>query len=143
MNKELIAAAFGLVVAVIGAIMIRTHRRAWDMQKHDAALPDDDRLHFAKRYRRRMQTSSSVVVLGLLLALGGLMPWGQFPLAFACYWGGVLLLTAWVILQALGDMLSTGARAKVSLAEVRQKQRELERQLEVYKSRRSNGRHEE
>ena len=52
-------------------------------------------------------------------------------------------MTAWVIVQALGDMLSTGAHAKASLSQVRAKQRELERQLEDYKSRRGNGRHTE
>ena len=145
MNSTWVAVLAGVVVAVVGLIMIRSHRSAWRDQKNDPGLDDAERAHLHRRYRRRMQASGTVVLLGALLALGGgAIPWVQLPpLAFDIYWGGVLLLTAWVIVQALGDMLSTGAHAKASLSQVRAKQRELERQLEEYKSRRGNGRHTE
>ena len=145
LNPTIVAVSAGAAVAAVGLLMIRSHRRVWGDQKNDPGLEDSERAHFHRRYRRRMQASGTVVLLGALLALGGgAIPWVQLPpLAFDIYWGGVLLLTAWVIVQALGDMLSTGAHAKASLSQVRAKQRELERQLEDYKSRRGNGRHTE
>jgi len=139
----LVSASAGAALVIIGSLMIRAHRRAWSDQKNDPDLPDADRIYFHRRYRRRMQTSSMMVVVGILLGLGGaVIPWQNFrPLVWTAYWWGVLLLTFWMVLQALGDLFSTRVRAQATLEEVRRKRHELERQIEQYKSRRSNGKH--
>ena len=83
-----------------------------------------------------------LAVLGVLLAVGDQLPilrkrpglW-----LFGLYWLAVLLLTFWVMLLAVGDFYSTRAHARSSLAQIRKKQRELQRQIAGIKRRRSNG----
>ncbi|MGE3313630.1 MAG: hypothetical protein AB7O26_00855 [Planctomycetaceae bacterium] len=142
MNETLVAVLAGGLLVVLGISMIVGHRRAWDGQKNDPELAEFDRVHFYRRFRRRMQTSAMLVVLGLLLAVGGtVIPWQNYPAAAQlAYWIGVLLLTFWVILLALGDILSTRVHSRISMAQVKQKQRELELELARLKSRGSNGR---
>ncbi len=142
MNETLIAVLAGAALVVLGISMVVGHRRAWDGQKNDPELTEFDRVHFYRRFRRRMQTSAMLVVLGLLLAVGGtLIPWQNFGAATQlAYWIGVLLLTFWVILLALGDMIATRVHSRISLSQVRQKQRALEQELARLKSRGSNGR---
>ena len=61
------------------------------------------------------------------------------PLVPTFYWIAVLLLTLWVVLQGFGDMLTTATHARASLARVRRKRRELEKEISELQSRRSNG----
>jgi amino acid permease len=142
-NNPWIAPLVGGVVAVIGLLMLRHHVLRWRMQKNDPALDPGERQHYYSRYRRRMQTSGLLVLVGILVLIGDLpfIPWQNAPGWFAVYWGGVLCLVVWVILQALGDMASTKAHSRASLSRIRREQRELEQKLAELKSRRSNGRH--
>lgn len=84
--------------------------------------------------------ASMLAVLGLLLGLGDALARNLPPIAGLTYLVAMLLLTFWIILLAFGDMLSTRVHSRVTLAQVRQKQRELEEQLEQYRNRRANGR---
>lgn len=143
MAPDLIAPAVGLVLLLVGLGLMRSHVRTWESQKEDASLDEADRRHYHRRYRRRLQTSGLIVLLGVLLPAGDLLIPANRPGLFATYWFCVLLLAGWVIVMGLGDLASTGAHARASLARVRQKQRELERALEEYRSRQSNGRHPE
>ena len=120
--------------------MLRSHVLAWRRQKNDSTLDDFDRQHYYRRYRRRMQTSGCILLLGFLIPLGDLpVLWQRGLLASTIYWSAVLLLTAWIIVVALGDLASTRAHSKVAMGRVRRKQRELEAQLAEIKNRRSNG----
>lgn len=142
MNELLVTGITGAILLVFGLAMIRSHRQSWAAQKNDAELPEAERVYLYRRYRRRMQTSAMLVVLGILIALGdALVPWRNLPpIAYFIYWGGVLLLTLWVILLAFGDMASTRVHARISLAQVQEKRRQLEQELAEYRNRRSNGR---
>ncbi len=138
--KSWIAVGVGAALFATGLLFIRWHVLEWREEKNDPALDLTDRKHFYARYRRRMQTSGILVVLGILIPLGDwLIDRNKNPLPATIVWIVVLVLTMWVILMALGDMLSTRTHSQVALSKVRQKQKELERQVAELRSRDSNG----
>jgi hypothetical protein len=99
----------------------------------DPALPDDRALFdqwTRNRRRRRLQVAALLGLVGFLIGLGdaGVIPWQWFPLTFAFYWLAVLGLAFWILLIALGDMLSArlhGRLAQKSLDRLHAKQEEL------------------
>ena len=144
-EKWWISAIVGAIVFLIGLALLRWNVKFWRQAKDDSALEDVDRQHFYRRYRRRMQMSAMLMIVGLLVGVGELLgDWRKHPGPFAVYWGGVLLLLLWVVLLGFADMLSTAAHSRIALAELRYKQRALEQRLAEFKQRRvSNGRESE
>ena len=141
MDDWIIAATVGSGLFLVGLTMIRAHAKAWNQQKHDTSLDEPDRLHYHQRFRRRIQTSGLIALLGILIAIGDSpLIWGLGPQVSTYYWLAVLALTGWVVLIALGDLGSSRAHTRIALSRVRQKQRELEAQVARIKARRSNGR---
>jgi hypothetical protein len=140
MTEWLPATVVGMVLVIVGSILMRSHVISWRGQKNDSSLDDADRKHYHARYRRRMQTSCLIAILGILLALGDtFVPAKEQPLLFTIYWLSVLLLAAWVAVLGVGDLISTGAHSRAALARVHRKQRELEREVNKLRSRGSNG----
>ena len=138
--KSWIAVGVGAALFATGVLFIRWHVHEWREEKNNPGLDPNDRRHFYARYRRRMQTSGILVLLGILIPLGDwLIDRNKNPLPATIVWIVVLLLTMWVIVMALGDMLSTRTHSQVALSKVRQKQKELERQVAEIRSRDNNG----
>ena len=138
--KSWIAVGVGAGLLLTGLLFMRWHVQEWRQEKNDPDLDPNDRKHFYARYRRRMQTSGMLVFLGVLIPLGDwLIDRNKNPLPATIVWIVVLLLTMWVIVMALGDMLSTRTHSQVALSKVRQKQKELERQVAELRSRDNNG----
>lgn len=124
-----------------GLALVQAHVRSWKRQQNDPELDNADYSHLYARYRRRLQTSGMIAVLGVMIAVGDQLPiLRKRPDLFGLYWLAVLLLTFWVMLLAMGDYYSTRAHGRTSLADVRKKHRELEREIARFKNRRSNGR---
>jgi hypothetical protein len=96
----------GLVTA-LAVVMIVGHRRAWEAQRGRRLEPGDQR-YLARRYRRRMQASSLLALLGPALFVGHRISPQQLPRLFVGYWIGVALVTIWIGLLAAGDALATG-----------------------------------
>lgn len=121
----------GTLLVLFGAGLIQLHRTSWFHRQHDDDLGDDDYQFFAKQYRRRMQTSSLLMVIGFLIVIGDspYMPWKSYPGLFAAYWGGILLIAFWVILCAIGDMSASRIRSTRLISRVHDQQRLLEQQL--------------
>jgi hypothetical protein len=129
----------GVSLVVLGLLFMRWHILEWRREKTDSSLDPGDLLHYHARYRRRMQTSGMLVVVGFLIPL---MDWlleerQVIPATLVGFL--IFALIGWIFLMAFGDMLSTRTHSHVALAKVRQKQRELERQLAELKSRETNG----
>lgn len=102
MVAALVAAA--LVAASAGLI-------AWNVREWRAAAAgggERGELDFRRRqFRRRVQTSGLLGVLGLLILGGQWIAAERAPNLFVFYWVGVAVLTLWMALLALGDLLAT------------------------------------
>lgn len=121
----------GTLLVLFGAGLIHLHRSSWFDRQHDADLSDDDLKFFSKQYRRRMQTSSLLIVIGFLIVIGDspYMPWKMNPALFAIYWGGILLIAFWIILSAIGDMSASRIRSATMISRIQDQQRLLEKQI--------------
>ncbi|QDT93376.1 hypothetical protein [Gimesia algae] len=121
----------GTLLVLFGAGLIQLHRTSWFHRQHDDELADDDYQFFSKQYRRRMQTSSLLIVIGFLIVIGDspYMPWKTSPGLFAAYWGGILLIAFWVILSAISDMSASRIRSTHLISRVHNQQRLLEKEL--------------
>jgi hypothetical protein len=139
-NELFPARLIGGCLIVLGVAMLVGHRRAWHRQQADLETDESDRRHFAARYRRRMQTSGIIVLLGLLIPLGDWLFVLNRPVLSTLYWVGVLVLVGWVVLLGIGDFLSTSAHSRVALSRLHARQRQLEDELAALRSRHSNGR---
>jgi hypothetical protein len=138
--NQFLAVAVGIGVFAIGVAFLIAHVRSWRLQRHDPALSQADLERYYRRYRRRMQTSGMIAALGVLLAVGDQLPILQRrPLLAGLYWTAVLALVGWVTLLGMADLLATRAHSRIALSEVRQKQRELENQIEEIRRSRANG----
>lgn len=127
-----------IFVSGLGVLMMRSHIKGWREQK-DSFTDELEEKHLQRRFRRRMQASALLVLLGLLIGLGQLIDGPEHPLLFTFYWLGVLLLTCWIILLALGDAVSIAAYSRVAQAQLDQQRRSIEAELERLKARQSNG----
>jgi hypothetical protein len=141
-NNPWPALAVAVALVGIGISMMSSHVRSWRRQQNDPTLEEQELVYYRRRYRRRMQISAIIAILGVLIGMGdALLPFQRMhPLPTTLYWIGVLLLTGWVMLLGLGDLWSTAAYGRAELARVRQKQRELERQIVEFKHRNLDGR---
>ena len=80
---------------------------------------------------------------GSFYMLGAYIAWSLVtrfaPAGALGFWGGVLLLTGWMVFLALGDILSTATHAQASLARMKAQQRELQDELNQLRRKGSNG----
>jgi preprotein translocase subunit Sss1 len=128
----------GAFLAVLGLLFMRWHVREWRQERNDPALDPQDLHHYHARYRRRMQTSGMLVFLGLLLPTWDWLLDQRMVLSATLVGFLVFGIIGWIFLLAFGDMLSTRTHSHVALAKVRQKQRELERQVAELRNRKGN-----
>jgi hypothetical protein len=101
--------AFILVATSVGLVV--RHVRVWKRLKEDDL--DERELNFRRRqFRRRVQTSAMIGLLGVAIVVGQLLlkdvdkPLLKFHVY---YWIGVLALLLWIILLAVADMVATSA----------------------------------
>ena len=96
-----------LALCVSSAGLMFWHVRAWQRLQH-AGIDPRERDFRRRQYRRRMQTSAMLGVLGVAIFVGQLlMAWPASRLLPVIYWSGVLALVLWMALLALADMAAT------------------------------------
>jgi hypothetical protein len=136
LNNPWPALSVGVALVGLGVSAMISHVRSWRRMRDNAELGDEERTYYYRRYRRRLQISGMLAILGILIGVGDvILPWQQRPLWPTLYWIGVLLLTGWVLLLGIADLVSTAAYSRAQLARVRQQQRELERHIVEFKHR--------
>jgi hypothetical protein len=139
-DKFFVAAAVGGTLLLVGGLFLRWNVREWRAAKQDGGLGSRDRLHYYRRFRRRVQTSAVLILLGVLLPVTLLvLESNAGPAVKSAVFLAVILLTGWLFLLALVDMAATRAHSRSALTEIRARQQELERRLAKLKSRSSNG----
>jgi hypothetical protein len=141
-NNPWPALAVAVALVAIGITLMSFHVRSWRRQQSDPTLEEYDLDYYRRRYRRRMRIAAMLAILGVLIGLGdALVPFQkQHPIPITLYVIGLLLLTGWVMLLGFADFWSTAARGRAELTRVREKRRELERQLVEFKHRNFDGR---
>jgi hypothetical protein len=96
-----------LVLCAASGGLMAWHVRVW-RRLRDSGLDAAGREFHRRQYRRRMQTSGMLGLLGVAIFLGqALMLWLTSALAILLYWLGVVGLVVWMILLALADMAAT------------------------------------
>ena len=91
-DNPYVALFAGCGISLFAVCLLLTHMMSWRRQRNDPALTDEDRVWLAKRFRRRMQTSGMLVIIGVLIPVGDqLLPLD--PRWFAIYWLVVLAAT--------------------------------------------------
>ena len=70
MNNPWPALAVAVALVAIGISLMSSHVRSWRRQQNDPTLEEHDRDYYRRRYRRRMQISAMLAVLGVLIGLG-------------------------------------------------------------------------
>ena len=144
MNDWLPMTLAGTILVIMGGLMIRSHLRTWWRHRDNSSLGEREMQYCFAQYRRRLQTSAIIVLLGVLLfvgdvALSRVLPEEYFVEVFGIYWIVVLCLTLWIVVLALGDITAIRIHSKTVLNRHLRKQRELEEQLSELKKRHSNG----
>lgn len=73
----------------------------------DEKLEGRERDHLRRRYRRRIQTSTLLGVVGVAILGGRLFPPDQARLANVIYWFCLTLLVLWMALLGVADIIAT------------------------------------
>ena len=129
----------GLLVLVSIAMLLYIQR---SLRASETSSPADELFlnHAQRQYRRRMQIGGMLGLIGVLIAVGDRFEnlFKAKPLLFVLWVLGLLALTVWAVLLALGDWLSTMALSSVTKVQLRHERRELELELERYHAAKKN-----
>lgn len=137
LQDQLLAPLFGGLLVLVALVAMWSHVKAWREQREQTDLADFDLIHYRGRYRRRMQVSGLIGLVGVMIAVGdALVPWEQAKTLFAVYWIAVMLFAVWILILGVADMIATRAHTQAALARLRTQQRVLERQLVQAKNQR-------
>lgn len=93
----------GALVLAAGTLLMTRHRAALQESRRQKQTTREEEFAW-RRFRRRMQASAMMAVIGIGLMLGQLP---MSPLVALFYWGGVLLIVLWMMLLALADALNS------------------------------------
>lgn len=145
MNDITASLVFGISLVLLGLWLIRWHRTAWAAHRDDGTLGDGEKRHYRRQFRRRIQVSALLILVGVMIPLGDwLMVQRRNPKWITVFWIVVLLIALWIMLLAALDWLSTRVHTRAmraALGSLARKQRELEAEVERLRNKRSNGRH--
>lgn len=116
--------AVSLVLIGLSGILLDSHRRTWYHAQQRADLTDRERRFLRSQYRRRMQASGIIGVLGATIGMRSLVPrepWSMlaYLLALAGACGCILLLAAldaWATRQYFAQLRSEQLTAQMKLA---------------------------
>ena len=120
-----------IVISIVLGVFVWRARRALDpMLEHDEGA----RLHANRQFRRRIQVSFILAMIGILIPFGDQFDkqFIQRPLLFFVWVFGVFILVVWLVLMALGDWLSTLTYSEIAKARLRYDRRILEEEIRRY-----------
>ena len=104
--KHLSSVLISLALCVSSAGLIVWHIRAW-RRLQNADTEPIERDFRRRQYRRRMQTSAMLGLLGVAIFVGQVLMTLDTPLFLVIYWSAVLLLLLWMAILAVADMVAT------------------------------------
>jgi hypothetical protein len=120
----ILTSIISLILIGLSGVLLDSHLRAWRMAREDATKSERERRFALAQYRRRMQASGIIGVLGAAIGIGPLVPREPWPLAIylasligAC--GSIMVLAAldaWATRQYYARMRSEQLTAQIKLA---------------------------
>ena len=136
------ALIFGAVLVVMAIVLAGFVWRTRAALDSVVELDEVARLHADRQFRRRMQVSVMLFIIGILIPLGDQLDqvFVNRPWLFLLWVGVVIVLAFWMVLMALGDWLSTMTYSEIAKAQLRYERREIEDQIRRYHA--SNNGHE-
>ena len=138
-NNWIPAAILGTALVVLASVMMWSHIRAWRRHKRDLMEDATDYRHYHGRFRRRMQTSAFLAIVGFLIGVGDMVIWQFGPLASTIFWLMVIVFVFWIAMLALGDLTAVRSHSQSAIARHEAERRAIEQELKKYRKR-SNGR---
>jgi hypothetical protein len=116
--------AISLVLIGLSGILLDSHRRSWRAAEQDTALSERERRYFLAQYRRRMQASGIIGLIGAAIGVKALVPREPWPMALyllllagAC--ASIMLLAAidaWSTRQYYARLRNEQLTAQIKLA---------------------------
>ena len=114
---------FSLLLIGLSGWMLDWHRRSWRKAAADTSISDSERRYALSQYRRRMQASSIIGVLGAAIAIGPIVPRRPWPMMIylISISGACLAITllaaidAWATRQYFARLRSQNLAAHVQL----------------------------
>jgi hypothetical protein len=120
----LTAYAISLLLIGLSGFLLDLHRRSWRAAEQDASLSDHERRYFLSQYRRRMQASGIIGLLGAAIGGQSLVPREPWPMVLyvlfltgACV--SIMLLAAidaWSTRQYYARLRSEQLAAQIRLS---------------------------
>jgi hypothetical protein len=99
-------ATYAISLSLMGlcGLLLDSHRRSW-RHAQAADLSAREKRFALSQYRRRMQASSTIGVIGAAIGAGPMVP--QRPGPMTLYLAALLAACAWILLMALLDFWAT------------------------------------
>src|SRR5436190_16044253 len=113
-------------LALVSFVLMAWHVKSWREADH-GGLTERDYEFFCRQFRRRMQSSAMLGVIGLLI-LGHV--WVRDNTMLALYWTGVLGLLVWTVLLAAGDFAASRLHYGSQVADQKTEHLLLQREIE-------------
>ena len=126
---------FSAALIITSLILLGWHVKAWREADHGGLTQQDHDFH-RRRYRRRMQTSGMLGIIGLLI-VGHL--WVRENTTLAVYWTGVLGLVIWTVLLAVADFAASRLHLAPHVADQQTEHLLLQREIEKFRRESSPG----
>jgi hypothetical protein len=138
-NDSIPAVVMGAILLLLGG------GSAWYFWQHREPAAGTDELarrHAIRQTRRRLQISAMLILVGVLIPLGDLLPFfRRAPVAFVFFWVAVMCLAGWIALLGLADFASTRAYHSRIGRQLEQQKASLEAELARARAQRGGSRY--
>ena len=127
MSTSYLFIGVGAFVWFFGIAMVTWH--VWRRRRflNDLDVSPTELKFLEQQYRRRMQTSALTITLGALISMCDYLPQFRTSPGFAAaYVMGLLLLSMWLVLLALGDAVASRVHMSQTLRKNRQTRQALQ-----------------
>lgn len=131
MGTEFLFIGVGAAVWIFGITMVAWHIHRRRRATNDAGVSPSELKFLERQYRRRMQTSALTITLGALISMCDYLPqFRKSPGFAALYVLGLLLLSMWLILLAVGDAVASRIHMSQTLRKNRQTRQALQQTID-------------
>lgn len=131
MQPDFISLTVGGCILAFGVMLTWSHWKIWVRQQQEFIDNARELRHLQARFRRRAQTSGLIALVGLLIPLADLpIVWKQHPALSSILWIAICCVCLWIMLLALGDLVTTRAHSRATLLRLQTHKDELMDQLE-------------